>query len=116
MDADRRSDPQAQDACPVKNLDLPPVDTAAKRFRSCEGPGREDARFGDVESLPRRNFEDLQHGAEAEQGEETLTADGPVVGECRKADDPAGSCEGVEERVHNEEEEVAAERAANGQA
>ena len=58
--------------------------------------------------LPRRNFEDLQHRAEAEQGEESLATDGPVVGECRKADDPAGSREGVEERVHNEEEEVAA--------
>ena len=66
--------------------------------------------------LPRRSFERLQHRAEAEQGEETLAADGPVIGECRKADDPAGRRKGVKERVHNEEEEVAAERAANGQA
>ena len=116
MDADRRSDPQAQDACPIENLNLPPVDPAAERFRGCEGPGGDDAGFGNVELLPRRSFEDLQHRKQAEQGEESLATDGPVVGECRKADDPAGSREGVEERVHNEEEEVAAEGAANGQA
>ena len=48
--------------------------------------------------------------------EETLTADGPVVGKCGEADHPAGLCEGVEKGVHNEEEEVTAEWAADGQA
>ena len=110
MDANGCTDPQAQDAIPIENLNLPLENTATKSPRGSESPGRNDARFQNVELLPRRSFESLLQGAQAEQSEESLAADCPVVSKRGESDNRTGVCECVERRVHNNEEEVAASR------
>ena len=57
----------------------------------------------------------MQQRADTVQRGEAIAADGPVVCEGREADDPGSGTELVEERVDDEEKQVATERASDGE-
>ena len=56
----------------------------------------------------------MQHRADMVQRGDAIAADGPVVCEGREADDPGSGTEFVEERIDDEDKEVATEGASDG--